>query len=61
MNYYAFMLDDEGNFDCFLEADTLEQLQQDVLEYIAEFPGFSVSFIFHGTFVDFENTVAKIG
>jgi len=60
MNYYAFILDDQGNFDCILEADSLNELKEHIKEYLAEFVGHSVSFVFHGSFVDFQNTVASI-
>ena len=54
MKYYAYINDADGNFDCFLKADTADELQQHFLEYIAKFPGSSCWFMFHGTFVDFE-------
>ena len=60
MKYYAYINDSDGNFECFLESDTADELQQHFLEYIAEFPGSSCSFMFHGTFVDFENLIAKV-
>lgn len=50
--FYAQILDDESHFDCFIEAETKEELDQTIGEYLKEYPGHSVLFCFEGKILD---------
>lgn len=58
--YYALMIDDASHFDCFIEADSQDELIETCEEYIQENPTHKILFVFHGTIIDLQNTIEKM-